>query len=86
MEFDKQKYWERRNNTVKTTDKNGNEIEKRQPLRYEDGEPIKAQVPSKAPIVFTNDGEMVVNNRTYRRQRGSLFKKTKQLRKKKDRK
>lgn len=94
MTFNKDKYWERRNNTVAVLDAeskpklddDGHEIKKPKPLRGqgEESTPVKT-TPSNAQISFTNDGTLVINNRAYRRQRTSLFPKTRQLRKKKPR-
>lgn len=71
MGFDKDKYWKNR----------------KEGKRGQDVESAPAKVtPSPAPIAFTNDGTMVLNTREYRRQRTSLFPKTRQLRKRNFRK
>jgi hypothetical protein len=91
MTFDKEEYWKRRNNTVPVLDKdgkplkdeNGNEVMERKPLRGQGDKPSPVgSIPNPAAVSFTNDGKLVINNRAYRRQRDSLFKKSRQLRKK----
>lgn len=64
MEFDKEKYWERRHNTKKGESK---------PLKgQEDPSLIIKQTPSEATIGFDNDGNFILKNRQYRRQKYKL--------------
>lgn len=85
MVFDKDKYWENRNNTVKVKDADGNEKEVRKPLRGQGPKAIlstEAKPSGDVPVSFGNDGTLVMKNRSYRRQKISLYPKSSQLRKK----
>lgn len=71
MTFDKDKYWERRNNTVEVEDpKTKEKTLVATPLRGQ-GDKIRPKVSSitdgAAEIGFGNDGTMVVKNRAFRR-------------------
>lgn len=76
--FDKSKYWKRRNNTTDVLDKEGQPVKEKgkklkqpKPLRGQGDYPerIVGMTPSPVTIGFNNEGQMVVQNRAWRRQR-----------------
>lgn len=76
MTFDKDKYWENRK-----AGRNGTYVEPTKVKKVEQDE-----IPKGATLSFDNDGNMVIKNRAYRRQRVRLYPKSSQLRKKNKRK
>lgn len=69
--FNKEEYWKNRNNTVKSKDGDGVEVEVSKPIRGQGAAPslIVSAKPSPAQLGFTADGQLIIKNRAFRRKR-----------------
>lgn len=87
MSFDKKRYWENRNHTIKQKDEDGNEVEVAAPKRGQGPVPKGRIINTEETMLsFTNEGEIVVKNRAYRRQKVKLPTPKKKVKRKKKKK